>query len=176
MGVCVILHCSYAPTHKFCLGPPMNVGGHHPTYSYDIMLRAARKSWNRDHHVYCDFVSWPWSFSDANLALQLMVAFSARACRIRLVYNLTWILSEFFRCLTGISDFRGIFDPLWIEWAWHDLFCTTLTINNYECCTPWFYIFPSLLWFCWNLQWFSCSPHYAVSTLEQFLLSWPCAL
>jgi len=57
--VCVILPCSYAPTHKFCLGPPMNVGGHHPTYSYDIMLRAARKSWNRDHHVYCDFVSWP---------------------------------------------------------------------------------------------------------------------
>jgi len=94
---------------------------------FAIIIRAARKSQNHDHLEYCDLRCVPrfftitlilchgglctksaqWSFPHANLALQLMAAFNARAWIEKNLYfdvPFNW----FFCSLTNLSYFCGL--------------------------------------------------------------------
>ena len=77
-----------------------------------------------------------WSFSDANLALQLMASLNAWALNteISLWLDVTFHLN--FCNLTMFFSFPWHFDALWIQWARQDS-----PLHYFYWClwTPWFY-------------------------------------
>jgi len=54
---------------------------------------------------------------------------------LKLVYNLAWVLSNF----CHLTTFLWYFDPLWIQWAWHDCFILLLLMLLNVLILLWFF-------------------------------------